>query len=50
MPIPKDLPQARVLVNGVKATDLGRDPKVAKPWREEKPRDLLTEAAQKGPK
>jgi hypothetical protein len=37
MPIPKDLTQDKIIVNGQKATDLGRTPNVAKPWRDGDP-------------
>jgi hypothetical protein len=41
MPIPKDLPQDKIIVNGQKATALGRAPKVLKPWREGDPANGL---------
>lgn len=34
MPIPKDIDQSRIVVNGRPATELGRTPKIVKPWRQ----------------
>lgn len=43
MPVPKNIEQAKVVVNGQRATDLGRAPKVVKVWRE-KPQTSSDEA------